>query len=268
MQSANYGYMLIPFLDIGPELLVYENIPIHETEIYQKGSSLGIYLSLVVGQGRGVGQVGLYGPLPWSELPDSLFLVFAFFIDDPSIKDPRAREEGVMTYAVIVVPKEEEELIHARLALERSLKQAFIKENNKPYVVPNDEPLFLLTSLKLIVWKTIVEGEKLLQEKHLETILDNESVLSLIIVDRENPDNTMNIKGELQLNSDYQSTLKKNETIFSLNVISGKKIGTYFMNDLKKEIIIQISETMEDNKAMSLFDSLIKSMPLLQQYFF
>jgi hypothetical protein len=260
--------MLLAFLNLGPELVLKENVPIPEDELYQKSTSLGIYLSLVVGQGKGIGRPGLYGPLPWSEIADHLFLVFAFYIEDDSVTDPRVREEGVLVYAIIIIPKEEDQLIQARLALERSFKQVFIPADGKLYSVPNDEPLFLLSQLKLMVWKTIMEGEKLIQEKALETVLDNTAVDALIIVDQNDLDSVLNIKDTFELTVYHEEIISNNDILLTLVSIKNDKFGFLRLNDMDKVVVIKISKSIEDIYVVTLFESLKKSLPLLEQYFF
>jgi hypothetical protein len=260
---------MLAFLDIGPELIVHENIPIEESDLDLKSISLGIYLSLVVSQGKGSNpQPGLYGPLPWSELPDHTFLVFAFFIHDPSVIDPRAREGGIMTYVVIVLPKDEDELIQARIGLERSLKQALIKTDSKPYVIPNDEPLFLLSQLKMLVWKTIVEGEKLLQEKALESVLDNDLVDSLSIVDLNDLEYVLPIKNDIILTKLHRDIIENSRTLMSIVRTKEFFIGFYRVKELNKMVIIQMAYFIEEEKIITVFEQLIKAIPLIQQYFF
>ena len=154
----SYSYMIIEFKDIGPELLISENVPIDETNLNLKAIRLGIYLSLVVGQGKGEEYPGLYGPLPWNETPEYNLVVFAFRALDPNVKDPRTLKTGVMTYIVIFFPREENHIVQARLSLERSLNMILnpLEDKNR-VILTYDTVLLILSQIKIIVWKTLTE---------------------------------------------------------------------------------------------------------------
>ena len=173
-----------------------------------------------------------------------------------------------MVYSVIIIPKDEDQLIHARLALERSLKQVFIPAEGKLYSVPNDEPLFMLSQLKLMVWKTIMEGEKLIQEKALEAVLDNIDVNALLIVDQNDLDSILNIKDDFELTNIHKNIITNNDILLTLMTINTNKFGFLRLNDLNKVVVIKISKSIEDIKVVTLFECLKTSLPLIEQYFF
>ena len=264
--------MIIEFRDVGPELLLSENIPIDEININLKAIRLGIYLSLVVGQGKGEEYPGLYGPLPWNETPNHNLVLFAFKANDPTVKDPRTVKTGVMTYLVIFFPREENHLLQTRLSLEQSLDRILNPiEDKERIILTYESALLVLAQIKIIVWKSITEGEKLLQEQALETIMNDNRVLYVSLHDLHDNSTFVSIKGESENYISFIDQIRQlldSEISFSATLHQSQKLGLIKFPEHQKVLFTVFEQTFDRSSFIYFVNSILSAMPLLEYYYF
>lgn len=170
------GYVLVRFADLGPEAVLADNPPFDEDMMDFLGPQLGIYLSLVTGQGSREVKSGLFGPMPWSETPNHSMLAFAFFGSDPSVADPRSQEKGVLTFAVIFYQSDDLDILKARLGIDKELTTLLTSGEQLPSITQENVPT-LFSQVKEKVEKSLTEGTRIYQEQAMDKVLSNPRIL-------------------------------------------------------------------------------------------
>ncbi|MHA2363766.1 MAG: hypothetical protein ACXAC7_07395 [Candidatus Hodarchaeales archaeon] len=175
------GYAIFIIDDSGPSPLIYKNIPFtsENSEIDHKLLRLGVYVSVVVSQGRGGQNIGLYGPLPWAETPSHNLMMLAFIVENPDVKDSRKLKHGVMAFIIIFIPRFDNKLIEARIALEKTLISELTQDGLIRPVLTKETASSILKRTKKIVVQTLLEGAKIIQETSLDEILNDNRVQAL-----------------------------------------------------------------------------------------
>ncbi|MHA2363530.1 MAG: hypothetical protein ACXAC7_06205 [Candidatus Hodarchaeales archaeon] len=269
--AEKYGYLIIKFSDLGPMPIFQENMEsILNGSFDSKGTMLGIYLSLVAGQGSGEGEAGLYGPIPWNETPDHNLLFFAFLAIDPTIQDERAKKSGVMVFIVIFQNRwVEDELTRARFGLEKALSSIFIFKKFEHYPVINEENVVtLLSQAKSIIFRTLNEGDKLLREKAMDLVLASPSLLHLSYYEDEGDrELAFNIIGEdEEIEEEIEQVKTLNMEILFTRFLKKRKFGFIKFPEYKK-IAIAVWDSINREEFIEFIDLLSTATPLLESYF-
>ena len=175
--SDKFGYILFKNGQIGPEPVYFENLPDKLNMTSQKVilTELGLYLSLVISQGKGMDKEGLFGPLPWYQLPENELFLFSFLLKDPKIEDER-KKENLLCFLAIFFPRKEEAIINSRIEIETSLEELLIKEKTDRLIFNNETIEFIISNSKKIFLEALNSGEKISQEKALDEIIQLESM--------------------------------------------------------------------------------------------
>jgi hypothetical protein len=173
----DYGFLLLKIGDLGPQLLVHDNLPLDlKNDLDSTVIELGLYLSLVVSQGKGMQNVGFYGPLPWKKLPNHNLLFFSFIAKDPSVKDPRKKKHGVMVFSVIFCPRSDERINKVRISLERNFFTELVEDRETLPEIIDDKNQLILKTIKSIISSNLIIGRKILQEHALDLLLTNSKI--------------------------------------------------------------------------------------------
>ncbi|MFX0207936.1 MAG: hypothetical protein ACFFDT_18255 [Candidatus Hodarchaeota archaeon] len=275
-QSPKYGYLLLEFADIGPEPLIWENLPVKdEAARYEMGKNIGLYLFLIASQGTGSAEVGFYGPLPYKDAPNHDIIAFCFYSRDPTVQDPRAEVTGVMTFFVILFPRDDNELTRAVVALEKALKMVFVDKYSKNPIITDETLPILLSQGKSVVWRTIAEGKKILQEEAMEQVLTDPKLLFLSFYNEVDQSLAIPVIGEEE---DYRQKIESirdlKMDIFLYEYQKDRKIGYISFSEYQKfaiaifdnaSIIEQDSFTRED--FFNFGRKLYLALPLLKEYY-
>ncbi len=270
------SYVLIKFGDIGPEPVLYENTKLifDEEMVDVLGTQLGIYLSLMISKGKqGDHKVGFHGPYPWDNTPDHNILAFSFLGHDKYIKDPRAIEHGVITILAIFYLSTDQELIKAKISIENELQKLFIKE---PLIDVSEENLpFVLTQAKARINKCIVEGDRIIQENAMDSLLTNERLLYLGLYHASNRELISALIGDEEKFLDIISETK----MFHFDIFFTKfkkfRFGLINLQKFDKIIIVIIVNDELDNEEqvfmekefLQLYQAIYVAAPLLEEYY-
>lgn len=176
-QENNFGYILYKIGDIGPEQIYYENLPPELEENFSLVSSveLGLYLSLVISQGKGMDKEGLFGPLPWYQLPDFELLLFSFLVNDPETTDDR-KKSNTLCFLTVLFPRHNNPLIQAKYEIERSLSDFLIKPKVKRLSLNEENIEYIITMSKNVFTDAMDSGTKITQEKDLDEVINQENL--------------------------------------------------------------------------------------------
>ncbi|MFX1512443.1 MAG: hypothetical protein ACFFCQ_07650 [Promethearchaeota archaeon] len=275
-KSPEYGYMLLKFADIGPEPMIGENLPIDdETDYFEIGQSLGLYLFLIASQGKGGAEMGFYGPLPYKETPYHDILAFSFYARDPTAYDPRSKEFGVMTFFVIFVPQEDNKLKRARVAFEKALSITFVeKYPQKPLITDETIPI-LLSQGKTVVWRTLGAGELILQEEAMNQILTDPRLHYLSFYNEIDRSLAFTVIGSEE---DYQDKIKSildlKMDIFLYEYQKSRKIGYIAFPAYQKFAIMIFASTNTNESNFFTQDDFFEfgkklyfALPLIKEYY-
>ncbi|MHA2363765.1 MAG: hypothetical protein ACXAC7_07390 [Candidatus Hodarchaeales archaeon] len=191
------GYAIFVIGDSGPTPLIRKNIPIaYENDSTLKLLQLGVYVSIVVSQGRGGQNIGLYGPLPWTETPQHNLMMFAFITESPDVKDSRKQKYGVMAFIIIFIPRFDNKLIEARIALEKTLIRELTQDGKIRPLLTKKSATSILKRTKKIVVQTLLEGAKIIQETSLDEIINDDRVHALGLFSEMNYELTFSLIGD------------------------------------------------------------------------
>ncbi|MFX1512442.1 MAG: hypothetical protein ACFFCQ_07645 [Promethearchaeota archaeon] len=281
-QSPKYGYMLLEFSDIGPEPLIWEDLPVEdETACYDMAKNLGLYLFLIASQGTGSADIGFYGPLPFKEIPHHDLIAFSFFSRDPTVQDPRTKimekgvETGVMTFFVILVPRTDNKLTRALVALENALHMTFVERYPKKPIIIDETLPILLSQGKTTVWRTIKEGEKLLQEEAMELIFQDSRVLFLSFYNENNRSLVIPVIGEEEEYRDKIESIRDLKMdIFLYTYRKDRKIGFISFSEYQKFAIAIFENTSSFESGSFTREDFFEfgrrlyfALPLLREYY-
>ena len=270
------GYVIIKFGDLGPEPVFFDNTrKIFDDEMKDVlGTQLGIYLSLMISKGRqGDHKVGFHGPYPWDQTPDHNLLAFSFLGQDKNIKDPRAIEHGVITIIAIFFANADQELIKAKISIENELQKLFIKEP-LPDVTEENVPL-VVAQAKTRINKCIVEGDRIIQENAMDSLLSNDRLLYLGLYHSKDRDLIAALIGDEEEFIDIISETK----MFHFDIFFTKfkeiRFGLINLHKYEKIIIVIIENEESDNEGyvfmekdfMQLYQAIYVAAPLLEEYY-
>ncbi len=274
--TPKYGYMLLEFADVGPEPLIWEDLPVEgDVARYELGKNLGLYLFLIASQGSGSAEIGFYGPLPFNEAPNHDILAFCFFSRDPTVHDPRAEIAGVMTFFVILFPRDDSELTRASVALEKALHMTFVDKYPEKPLITDETLSILLSQGKSVVWRTIAEGKKILQEEAMEQVLTDPKLLFLSFYNEVDRTLAIPVIGE---EDDYRQKIESirdlKMDIFLYEYQKDRKIGFISFSEYQKfaiAIFDNTSTTEQDSFTREDFFNfgrkLFLALPLLKEYY-
>lgn len=273
--GSDIGYVIIKFGDIGPEPVLFENTssilePGAEDVL---GTQLGIYLSLMISRGKqGDHKVGFHGPYPWAQTPDHNLLAFSFLGRDPSIKDPRAQEHGVVTIISIFYHSLDQELIKAKLSIENELQKLFIKDP-LPDVSYENLPI-LLAQAKGRIHKSIQEGDRIIQENAMDELMSNERLLFLGLYHAGSHELIAPLIGEEEEFVDIVNETKTFNFDIFFTKFKNFRFGLINLHKFEKIIIMIISDdspgeehNFMEKDFMQLYQSIYVAAPLLEEYY-
>lgn len=275
-ENTNIGYVIIKFGDLGPEPVLFENTrsvlePGTEDVL---GTQLGIYLSLMISKGRqGEHKVGFHGPYPWAQTPDHNLLAFSFLGKDPNIRDPRAIEHGVITIITIFYHNSDQELIKAKLSIENELQKLFITDP-LPDVSYDNLPI-LIAQAKTRISKSIQEGDRIIQENAMDSLLSNSRLMYLGLYQASNRELVAPLIGEEE---EFVEII--NETkMFNFDIFFTKfkeiRFGLINLQKFDKIMIMIISDgdspgqehNFMENDFLQLYQAIYVAAPLLEEYY-
>lgn len=176
-QKNNFGYILYKNGNIGPEQIFYENLPpkLEENFLSITSIELGLYLSLVISQGKGLDKEGLFGPLPWYQLPDFELLLFSFLVDDPDTSDKR-KKDNTLCFLVVLFQRNNGSLMQAKYEIEKSLSDFLIKPEAKRLILSEEIIDYIIMMSKNVFTNALNSGTKITQEKDLDEIINQENL--------------------------------------------------------------------------------------------
>ena len=267
------SYIVLKFGDLGPEAVLFENTKIlfdREMEnIY--GTQLGIYLSLIISKGKqGDYNVGFQGPFPWTLTPDHNLLAFSFLGKDDNIKDPRAVQYGVMTIIVIFYPSSDQELIKAKLSIENELQNLFITDP-LPNVSLEKLPV-LFAQAKARIEKSIAEGDRIIQENAMDSLMSNDRLLYLGLYQSGTRELVASLIGEEESFSEIINETKMFHFDIFFTKFKNIRFGFINLEKFNKIVIMIISDEKADTFFMEkdflqLYQAIYVAAPLLEEYY-
>ena len=274
--NDSLSYVIIKFGDIGPEPVHFDktNAIFEEGMEDVLGTQLGIYLSLMISKGRqGDHKVGFHGPYPWDQTPDHNLLAFSFLGYDKYIKDPRAIEHGVITIVAIFYHSSDQELIKAKISIENELQKLLLKDP-LPDVTYEQLPL-LLSQVKAKINKCIVEGDRIIQENAMDSLLSNDRLLYVGLYQANNRELITALIGEEEEFIDIISETK----MFHFDIFFTKfkeiRFGLINLHKYDKIAIVIIANDDSDanqyvfmeNDFLQLYQAIFVAAPLLEEYY-
>lgn len=274
--NDNISYVIIKFGDIGPEPVLFDNTNLIFDEEMQDvlGTQLGIYLSLMISKGRqGEHKTGFHGPYPWDQTPDHNLLAFSFLGHDKNIKDPRAIEHGVITILAIFYHSADQELIKAKISIENELKKLFLTEK-LPEVTEEDLPM-VLAQAKARITKCIMEGDRIIQENAMDSLLSNSRLLYLGMYEAKDRNLIASLIGEEEEFVDIISETKHFNFDIFFTKFSNTRFGLINLHKFNKIIIVIIANDSTENEEyvfmendfLQLYQAIYVAAPLLEEYY-
>lgn len=269
----NLSYVLIRFGDIGPEPVLFENTSvIFDSEMADVlGTQLGIYLSLLISKGKpNESNLGIHGPFPWTQTPEHNILAFSFLGHDKEIKDPRAKEHGLVTIIAIFYKNTDQELIKAKLSIENELRKLLITDP-LPEVGFDNLPI-IFAQTKTHIQKSIAEGDRIIQENAMDSLLSNERLVYLGLYQSGTRELIAPLVGEEE---DYKEIIDETKT-FNFDIFFTKfknlRFGLINMERFEKIVIMIISDDNQGTNFMEkdfqqLYQSIYVAAPLLEEYY-
>lgn len=170
------GLILYKIGDIGPEIIHKENMPIDDD--FNILLELGLYVSLVISQGKGLNTEGLVGPIPWHRAPEHELMVYSFLTFASDVTDHRKITHGTMHFLIIIFKREDEAIINAKNSLKKGLDEFF--ETND-LVAHSNYIDVTLTYVKLTIKKALLTGNKIIQEKAFQKLITDENIDEIAI---------------------------------------------------------------------------------------
>lgn len=265
-----FGFILFKIGDIGPEQISYENIPKKIKKNFEDKLSfeLGIYLSLVISQGKGLNNEGLFGPIPWYQLPDHELYIFSFLVNDPLITDLR-KKNNVLLFLTIIFPRRGEALINSRYEIQKSMEQLYIKPKEKRLLLNDDNIFFIIDSSKDIFIRAFDSGKKLLQEKTLDEVINFKSIEQFALYSKDNYSlKSCFIGKEVELpqkdffidqsREDYQISVHK--------YVNGSSSLTLEFKERNIVIYIKLNHSLKLEKLIRLLSKIDSSLEILAYY--
>lgn len=271
-KEERYGFMLIQFGDLGPEVLSHESTPLGVDEMSNKSIMLGVYLQIIMGQSNQ--PEGLFGPIPWNETPDHLLLTYSFKAHNPFVQTPKLQAEGVPVFFVIFLQRDDQELVKARFALEQTLDAVFRKNPTSTNIeVSEQNSLLYLSQVKNAIQKTVAEGQKLLQERYLDEILSYQSLSFLALLSmktKEVESIIVNIRGTTEDN--LLSAAQVDSDIVVTDLGANQKITTVQFAEYSKIAVAvfdleEADESFHQEEFVEFIRGLELAIPLLAVYF-
>jgi hypothetical protein len=270
------SFVIIKFGDIGPEPVLYENTKlIFEQDMEDVlGTQLGIYLSLMISKGKqGEHKIGFHGPFPWAQTPNHNLLAFSFLGRDKNVKDPRAIEHGLITIIAIFYLATDQELIKAKLSIENELQKLFIKEPF-PDVGMDNLPMLLALS-KARISKSIVEGDRIIQENAMDSLLSNERLLYLGLYQANPRELIAPLIGDEEQFIEIISETKNFHFDIFFTKYREMRFGLINLQKYQKIIIMIIQNTESENQEhvfmekdfLQIYQAIYIAGPLLEEYY-
>ena len=268
-QNVEFGYILFKIGDIGPEQIYYENIPTELGKDFKKTSiDLGLYLSLVISQGKGMDTEGLFGPLPWYQLRGYELLMFSFLVKDEKTKDER-KKENTLCFLVVTLPRKEDSLMLARYEIEKSLSDYFIKQKSERLVLNEKTILTIIKNSKKVFLEALNSGKKISQEKALDEIITFESMelfaiyslkgkkLKTCLIGETGPLFPDQIVTNQQIDG-YQISVREEKDGTSSLILEFKELDTL--------IYVQLNHALKSHKLINLLANIDTSLEILSSY--
>lgn len=262
---SGYGFLVMKFGDLGPIPVADDQLPFDD---YEKKKALGVYLALVVGQGKGAGEQGLYGPIPWNDGETTFeVMTFAYLAQDPSVKDARAKHSGVMVFLVTILPPQEEELLHARLAFEKTLTHLFVRSENNLDEVDDATLALHLQWFKETISSTVTEGEKLLQEQAMDQLMDHPALQHFFLFDPDNPQDLVEVVGEAQRAGSLLNHVRHLRVDLLYTDINDQPCLFLSFPSLQRQVLVVFNKKLDRKSVLDIVVCLRVAKPLLEQYF-
>lgn len=268
--SQHLAYILYKIGNLGPEQIYYENIPqeIQKDFVHKTSIELGLYLSLIISQGKGLSKEGLFGPLPWYLLPEHELYLFSFLVNDPLNTDIR-KKGNVLAFLVVVFQRNNEALIYSRYEIQKSLEQTFIQPEEKRIELKNEDKENIINSSKKIFTVAQESGTKLLQEHALDEILAFENIESLVLyslIDKSRKFQFLVSTKELSLEDIFS-----NEGIRSNQLaLQEREDGSISLRLEFKEfdilLYLTLSQAVSSKKLLNLLSKIDSSIEMLSSY--
>lgn len=269
-QKNDFGYILYKNGDIGPEQIFYENLPPNLKENFLSISSveLGLYLSLVISQGKGMDKEGLFGPLPWYQLPDFELLLFSFLVDDPETADKR-KKDNTLCFLAVFFPRNNDSLIQAKYEIERSLSEFLIKSKGKRLSLNKETINYIISISKSVFSDALTSGKKITQERDLDEVINQENLDLFAIYSSESRTLKSCLIGEasdvltddsFKPNSfkEYQISVKGDELGGSCLLLEFKEIDTL--------IYMRLKQPVQSHTLIDLLSKIDSSLEILSYY--
>lgn len=266
-----FSFILFKIGQIGPQQLYFESLPAEIIENFEQISSieLGLYLSLVISQEKGMDKEGLFGPLPWYALPNHELYLFSFLVKDPISKDNRKKEQ-TMCFLVVLFPKKDEAVNYARYEIEKALEEQLIKEKEKRIVISDEEVNNIITSSKQIFSNALGSGKKISQEKALDEVISLESMEQFALYSiQERKLKSCIIGNEEDLPEEKILDSHKNGSTSLISVEESDNGTSNMILEFKEQdtiIYVKLNQSIKCHSLIRLISQLDKSLEILSEY--
>lgn len=257
---AKYGYALLAVKDLGPQLIQWDNLPVglESNDLLQM--ELGVYLSLVISQGKGSANTGLYGPLLWRETPNFNLLLHAFVTHDPTVRDPRKLKHGVITMLVIFFPHDDDSLNKVRMELEDALFRQFptaIREE-----LNATSQVSMLARGKKVVEELLEEGQRIVMHQAIEDLLKLPSVRYMSIYSSVDQREVLPLIGEAEP-AQLASLLSTNLSVGLVTTADSSKVGLVDMPHSDYFLFALFEDDFDVEDFLHLMSLVLRALPLL-----
>lgn len=268
--NSEFSYILFKIGRIGPEEIYHDNLPKEIAENFTSTISveLGLYLSLIISQGKGMAKEGLFGPLPWYQLPNHELLLFSFLVKN-SIIDDKRKKENTLCFSVIIFPKNLDVLMHSRYMIEKTLEEALIKPQKDRFELNEKNIEFIVNTSKEIIAGSYESGKKILQEQTLDEVISFESMELFAIYSLQNKTLKTCLIGKKEtlpsndifkriLTDQYQISVREHEDGSSSLIIEFKELDAI--------IYVKLTHVLRSKRLVNLLSKIDSSLEILSTY--
>ncbi len=271
LTELHFGIILFKIGEIGPQQIYYENIPkeLHKNFEQVTSVELGLYLSLVISQGKGMDKEGLFGPLPWYLLPDHELFLFSFLMKDPVSSD-RRKKESTLCFLVVLFPRVEEIFNNSRYEIEKALEELIIRKPESRMSISEDTINNIILSTKQIFLGAYESGKKISQERALDEVISFESMELFALYSLQNKTLKSCLIGEISdLPAGNILEKHKNGSSSLISVVeyeNGSSSMILEFKELDTIIYIKLNQVIKSHNLIKLLSKIDSSLEILSSY--
>ena len=270
LNGQNLGFILFKNGNLGPEQIYFEPLPNELKEKFSEATSieLGLYLSLVISQGKGLNKEGLFGPLPWYQVTSLELFLFSFLVKDPLTEDLR-KKEATLCFLVVFFPRKEEALMNSRYEIEKALEDHLIRVPEKRIELNQENILHIINISKNVFKNAYESGKKISQEQALDEVISFESMELFAVYSFKNKTLKSCLIGEKEalpsyaffekkVTDDYQISVREHEDGSSILILEFKELDTV--------IYVKLNHVLNSKNLIRLLSKIDSSLEILSTY--